>query len=348
MLMVRTIIRLIIGRKIIKTNKNKDKTIYKYKYFWNDGQSIIDKDIFNYISTISIPPSYKVVYINPNPKAKYCYIGIDSKGKKQYKFSNYYNEIRGIMKFCHLINFGSELPNIRTKYKRYLNCYESNKISKIKLISLIVKIIDLCNFRIGGNPDNNTDGISTLKPKHFDILNSKVIINFLGKHSKRNLCSINDDDTINYIKQIINNVENNRNIFSYYNNNNKRIINITPKDVNIFLKDFGKKITTKNFRTWAANKILLEELSKLPYEKSIHNRKKNINLAINKVSEKLHHSTSICKSEYIIPTLVNLYIDNKPIFFEEVKLHNLDRYENMLLNFLTTYYKRYKCSKIHD
>ena len=111
------------------------------------------------------------------------------------------------MKFCHLINFSSELCNIRTKYKRYLNCYESNKISKIKLISLIVKIIDLCNFPIKGDPDNNTDGISTLKPTHFDILNSKVIINFLGKHSKRNLCSINYNDIINCNKQIINNVE---------------------------------------------------------------------------------------------------------------------------------------------
>ena len=71
-------------------------------------------------------------------------------------------------------------------------------------------------------------------------------------------------------------------------------------------------------------------------------------MAIKKVSEKLHHSTSICKSEYLIPTLVNLYIDDKPIFFEEEKLDNLDRYENMLLNFLTTYYKKYECSKIHD
>jgi len=348
MLMVRIITRFIINKRTIKTNKNKNKTIYKYKYLEEDGENLKDKDIFNYISSISIPPAYEIVYINPNPKAIYSCIGIDSRGKKQYKFSNYYNEIRGIMKFCHLIDFGRNLPNIRRKYNTYLDCYNSNKISKIKLISLIVKIIDLCNFRIGGDRDNITDGIITLKPSHFNILNREVIINFLGKHSKKNLCSINDDDTMNCIKQIVNNVENNRNIFSYYNNNNKRISNITPKDVNFFFKDFGKKITTKNFRTWAANKILLEELSKLPYEISIHNRKKNINLAIKKVSEKLHHSPTICKKEYIIPTLINLYIDDKPIFFEEENLYNLDRYENMLLNFMTTYYKKYECSKIID
>jgi DNA topoisomerase I len=344
------IVRNVVSEKMEKTKTGKNKKVYKYSFKYNNGRNIANKNIKTYVEGLAIPPAYKKVLIDPDPKAMYSYTGSDVKGKKQYIYSKHYNEIRGIMKFCHLISFGQKLPAIRKKYNSYLNCGNSNKIGKERIIALILKIIDSCNFRIGNEKcrlETGSFGMTTLNKSHVKLKSNKeLVIEFLGKHAQKNLCSINDPSIIMCIKQVLDAITNSNKIFSYKNGKNK--INVTSNDVNNFLKEFGKKITTKNFRTWAANKHILEELKKMPSESVQSKRKKTVSEAIKKVAEKLHHTPAICKKEYLNPTIIDLYMNKKKIHYSGNKNNGLGKGENELMAFLTQYYNKYYCSKLKN
>jgi len=70
--------------------------------------------------------------------------------------------------------------------------------------------------------------------------------------------------------------------------------------INIFLKKYNEKITSKDLRTWNANNLLIEYM-KLTEIKTAKNPVKK---AIEKVAEKLHNTYHICMKSYINPILI--------------------------------------------
>ena len=62
---------------------------------------------------LRIPPAYRNVRISLNAKDKVQAIGIDSKNRKQYIYSDIYKEEQSDVKFSDLIHFGKKLKRIR-------------------------------------------------------------------------------------------------------------------------------------------------------------------------------------------------------------------------------------------
>ena len=84
----------------------------------------------------------------------------------------------------------------------------------------------------------------------------------------------------------------NQRIFTYQKDG--EIYEIKSTDVNEYLGEY----TTKNFRTWSANVLLIQDLLK---------NKDKVTKSIEFVADKLHHTPSICKKNYIDPKLVEYY-----------------------------------------
>lgn len=331
------IIRITVNKK-----KNKEKIVYEYKYYniRDKGNEINDLKILESLSKMGIPPAYELVYIFLNPKSIYSYIGIDKNGKKQYKYTEHQNKIRKNKKYCHLINFGFALDNIRLIYIDYLKFIDCKNITKTDLLFFIIKLIDDCHFRIGTDSNNLNKGILDIKSENIKFINDKVNINFLGKNKKLNICQKNDKNIIDCLKNMKKSNPIGKNIFSYYNN--EILTNITAKDINLFLKNFGTDISSKNFRTWAANKYFLEELKKLHYNKclSLLEKKKVINNILKIVSLKVFNTPKVCRDEYIIPDIIDLYFEDKLYFWlsdknsNKIILTSFSKIENILLNLL--------------
>ena len=98
--------------------------------------------------------------------------------------------------------------------------------------------------------------------------------------------------------------KNTENIFQYSKDDQN--YTIKGDDVNDYLGEY----TTKNFRTWSANILLINQLTK---------EKCKIKDGIEYVAKKLHHTPSICKSNYIDPKLVEKYEKNPEKFCEYFK-----------------------------
>jgi DNA topoisomerase-1 len=315
-----------------------DNKLKKYKYYYINNEEVVNKNILNKLYKIYIPPAYKDVKIYLNNKI--LAIGIDKAGRKQYIYSENSKKNREFKKYCQLIKLCN---NIKKLKKKINNDLLEKTITKNKLIALILKIMELCNFR-GGNKiyekKYGSHGLTTLHKKHIKILKKSIKIDFIGKKKVNNSCIIMNKNIQKIIKNIYKlSSNNNPYIFSIYYENEK--INVTINDLNKYLEEFD--ITTKDLRTWNANIIFLKKLkNQLKYldplyydknnEKKNKIKKKMIREAIKLTSASLHHTPAICKSSYIYKNILNK-IEDDDILINKIINENI-KFEKLLYELL--------------
>lgn len=312
--------------RLIKEKNNKE-----YEYFTIDNKKIKDTNILNKISKIYIPPAYQNVkiYLNKNLLAT----GIDSVGRKQYIYSDNMKRKREIKKIKQLRKLSVNISNLTKKIKKDLL---NKDFKKDKLIALILKIMDLCNFR-GGNKGYEkrygSYGLTTLHKEHIKIKKEYIEINFTGKKGVNNHCIIKNKIIQNIIEEIYK-ISNKRDsyIFSIiYKGEN---ISINMVDINKYLESFN--ITCKDLRTWNANIIFLKniknEIIKIDNYDNPKIIKKIIREAINKTAISLHNTPAVCKNSYILKNLI-VNIETKDKIIKE--LINSTNIEKILMKFIS-------------
>ena len=121
------------------------------------------------------------------------------------------------------------------------------------------------------------------------------------------------------------------NIFTYREGN--KYYNIKSSDVNNYLKQFGD-FSAKNFRTWGANIELIYQLLKQcsrEFPDTNNKTKKLLNVCIKKVASKLHNTSAVCKSNYLDPELINLFVENPNKFRNTFNVKKINK-EKLILN----------------
>jgi DNA topoisomerase-1 len=135
-----------------------------------DGNLITDHKIIKYVKSLVIPPAYKnvkIYYSTNNEIPKILYEGFDSKNRKQVIYSKEWCAAKENEKFKNLIEFSKMIPSITKTIDKFLL---SQKLSKNKTISIILKLIIECGFRIGNKKYlqlYDSYGISNIKKKTY-------------------------------------------------------------------------------------------------------------------------------------------------------------------------------------
>ena len=327
---------------IKKVNNN---ILKKYKYYYVlTNKEITEPKILDKLNKIYIPPAYQDVKIYLNKKV--LATGIDKAGRKQYIYSENSKKEREFKKYCQLVKICTNMKKLKKKIDTDL---EQNNFTKNKIIALILRIMELCNFRSGNKyyeKKYGSYGLTTLHKKHFKIKKNKIEIDFIGKKGVNNSCIIMNKNIQRIIKNIYNlSTKNNPYIFSIYSNDNNNM-NITINDLNKYLEEFN--VTTKDLRTWNANIIFLKNLQKELYfldntyynkndDKKIKIKKKKIREAIKLTSVSLHHTPTICKNSYIYKDILNKIEKNDIL---------INRLINDKINFEKLLYELLKNNKI--
>ena len=323
---------------IRKTKKNK----FYYEHSRN-GSIVKSKKILNHINSIKIPPAYTGVLISSDKKSKIYATAIDSKKRKQYFYNPEFIDEQNEIKFCNLIHFGRKIKKLRRDILHHLN-EKSQYPSKECVISLILYIIDKCNFRVGCLKYANlynTYGTSTLKSEHVVITPNYFSIKFNGKKSVVNKGKITHPAAIEKMR-LLKQLNKNLDFLFYYRDKNNKNIKITEKMVNLFLKKYHSSLVVKMFRTWKANQLLLTELLKLPKNLSDSEKKKVLVSILKKNAIKMHHTAGVSKKNYVNNELINYYNSNNNNFYKFVNstkkndgsYPTIDRMLNLFLKFL--------------
>lgn len=294
------------------------------------GNIITDSTILDYVKSLVIPPAYENVKIYYIKSPKIVFEGYDSKGRKQQIYSKKWREQADKKKYRDLIEFG----NMMTKIKSDINTnIIKKKITKDKLISLILKMILLCKFRVGSDKYHklyNSHGVITLQKRHIIFTLSGAQIEFIGKKGMLNQCTMTDPIVINELKNLVKNIKENDFIFVC----DDKLIQAV--EVNNYLKKYNENFTTKMFRTFDANVLLIEHLTK--HEEinklSLSARKKIVNTVLGDVSSCINNTPAICKKSYIDPGLIDMFVNEPNKFKRNFKLSNIS-HTKMFINYLS-------------
>jgi len=303
-----------ILRLVDETNQ---KFIYKNKI---SKKVVKDQKTLRRIKSLKIPPAYTNVLISNNPTSKIQSIGLDTKKRKQYTYNPDHIEIQSKLKFEDLILFGKKIKRIRKDiYANIVKCHCNPRLlyEKDCVISIVLYLIDFCNFRVGNAKYKklyNSFGVTTLNSSHFKFNKNHTTIEFIGKKGVLNKNKVTNSNICFLLKKLCNNKD--EYVFYYLDAKNNKY-RITEKHINDFLKKYNDALTVKMFRTWNANYMLLKELLNLELPDTPEKAKKNIRIGIKKAANQMHHSSSVSKKSYMNSEIVELYSKN-PIKFKRL------------------------------
>lgn len=320
-----------------------DKGIYRrrsangFRYVDEEGKPVRDREVLDRIKKLVIPPAWENVWISPYENGHLQVTGIDTKGRKQYRYHPDWNKIRNQSKFFRLRRFADALPAIRQQVEKDL---ARPGLPYEKVIALVVKLIELTNIRIGNDAYKKlygSFGLTTLRDKHVKFEGSTVWFEFVGKKGIKHKIKLQSRRMANLVKKCkdIPGQE----LFQYYDDNGHRHT-IGSADVNHYLKEIsGEEFTAKDFRSWAGSLNALCAFHDIGEHTNISDCKKKIVSVLDSVAEKLGNTRTVCKKYYVHPTVIASYEKGSIWNYKPDKLEDattLTAQERALLKLLCT------------
>lgn len=281
-----------------------------YSYYDENGELIRDKDVLKRLRGLVIPPMWQEVMVCRFDDGHIQAIGRDAKNRKQYIYHSAYEKQQQEAKFRKMLDFSERLPAIRKKAYTDL---EGTGWGKNKLVALIILLLDEYGIRIGNKEyakQNDSYGLTTLRRKHLTIEDDELLLSFMGKSNTEQEIRIDHEELAPFIKKAaeLPGYE----IFRYRDAENN-YHDIDSDDVNQYISEFmHPDFSSKDFRTWSANRIAVECYPLALEELKNGTRKKFSNIVIKMVAAELGNTPSVCRSYYVHPALFNR-IDEKSL-----------------------------------
>ena len=297
--------------------------------------TVDDPEVLDRIKKLVIPPAWQNVWICPYENGHLQATGIDTKGRKQYRYHPNWNKIRNQSKFYRLRRFAESLPAIRQQVEKDLSRpgmpYE-------KVVALVVKLIEMTSIRIGNDAYKKlygSFGITTLRDKHVKFEKSAIYFDFIGKKGIRHKIGLKSRRLANLVKkcQDIPGQE----LFQYYDDNGSRRT-VGSADINNYLKELTlQDFTAKDFRVWAGSVHALGAFRELGEPASPTDCKRKIVDVLDFVASKLGNTRTVCRKYYVHPTVIAAYEKgtiSKYEPLENIEGNNLNPEEEALVRLL--------------
>jgi DNA topoisomerase-1 len=279
------------------------------KYVDESGAEVTDPAALAYIKSLVIPPAYDRVEIRYNTNDKVTYVGYDAKERPQHHYAEWWIKQQRAAKFCDLIQFGKTLPRITADIRAAV---QQKRTTKNKIIALIMRVIMLCSFRIGHEKYSKlyqSYGISTIEKRHVAISQGALSIAFVGKKGVANDCVVVDPIAVREIKALIADKAPNEKVFTYTKDGERKLIK--PTEVNDWLKAYDPKFTSKMFRVFMTNLLLINSMKKTnPRHMTEAQRKKHVVQTLKEVSCVVHNTPAVCKKDYSDTDVIDLYVQH--------------------------------------
>ena len=306
----------------------------------NPDNSLVDDDpTLGRIQRMALPPAWEHVWICLKTNGYLQATGIDTKGRKQYRYHANWNAIRSETKFYRMISFGQRLPQLRQRIQQDL---KQRELTKEKVIAIALSVMEQTLIRVGNatyEKEYGSYGLTTLKNRHAKVEGEVIRFSFKGKKGIYHDIKLRDRRLARLVKACRDMPG--KELFQFYNEQGERR-SLESGMVNTYLHEtMGEEFSAKDFRTWAgtANALrLLMELEPCENEKDL---KRNVNTILDEVSHRLGNTRTVCRKHYVHPQLLeayecrdlNRYITRKNRF-RQTSPYGLDSVEKLLLRFL--------------
>jgi len=268
-----------------------------WAYFDADGRRVTDRDEIDRLNAIGLPPAYTDAWFCADPDGHLQATGIDSRGRKQYRYHRDFRTKRERLKYEDLLEFGKVLPRLRRRVEQDL---KRRNLTRETVLAAVVRLLDTDHIRIGNEEyarENKSHGLTTLRTRHLKRKGQKLTMRFAGKHGIVHQVNL----TGSSLKRIVKRCQElpGQMLFQYTNGDGEPKA-VTSGDVNDYIrKAGGGDFTAKHFRTWSANVIAFEQLLKKAEDTRI-----TLKTVVEPVAEALGNTPAISRKSYVHPGLL--------------------------------------------
>lgn len=277
-----------------------------FVYLDPQGRRITDASKLQRIKALAIPPAWTDVWISPVRNGHIQATGRDDRGRKQYRYHDRWQEISNLSKFECLIEFGRALPRVRRRVAADLR---HRQLDRSKVVALAIRLLDLTMIRVGNEEyarQNGSFGLTTLRDRHLRVKGGEIRLRFRGKSGVLHEVRLND----RRLAKVLNACQDipGQELFQYLNGSGT-YQGLDSADVNSYLQEAaGFACSAKDFRTWKASVLVLEQLYEQRSLNTERARRKAVTQAVCRAASALGNTTTICRNYYVHPFLLDSYV----------------------------------------
>jgi DNA topoisomerase-1 len=283
-----------------------------FSYWDASGKRIKDAATLERVRKLVLPPAWENVWICADPRGHLQAVGVDARGRKQYRYHEEFRRVRDENKYGRMLDFVHVLPKIRRRIRADLKL---PGMPREKVLAAVVHLLETTQIRVGNDEyarTNQSFGLTTLRNKHARVIGPRVEFQFRGKSGVQHAVDLHHPR----LAQIIRHCQDlpGEELFTYLDDEGQPH-DVGSADVNAYLREItGADFTAKDFRTWAGTVIATEALQRATnpeaeQELSLTARKKQLVVAIDEVAEQLRNTRAVCRKCYIHPAVLETYLD---------------------------------------
>jgi DNA topoisomerase-1 len=273
-----------------------------FAYVDGDGSPVDDAATLERIRSLAIPPAWAQVWIATDPVAHLQATGIDSRGRKQYRYHPEWRQERDDGKFHDMEDFARAQPALRVRISDALGSDE--RLGHRRVLGLALRLLDVGLFRVGSDRyarDNQHYGLTTLRRDQVVIRGDAAQFDYVGKAGKRHQLSIVDAQAVGVLRELARRRAAPEELLVFLGRHGPTRIH--REDVNNFLRaESGGPFSAKEYRTWNATVIAVATLAA---ERPAVSRAPAV--ASRAVARALGNTPTVARQSYIDPRVLARY-----------------------------------------
>jgi|SRR5436190_1162611 DNA topoisomerase I len=270
-----------------------------FEYLDSDDNRITEPSVLERIRELRIPPAWEDVWICPYPFGHIQATGVDSAGRKQYRYHDLWRERRDREKFNSMVEFAEVLPRLRRRVAKDL---KRPAMGRERVLACAARLLDRGFFRIGSEDyaeENDTYGIATMRRRHVTVSGDRITFDYESKGGQRRVQSIGDPEVAAIVRTL-----------KRRKGGRGELFDIRSQDINEYVKRAsGGDFTAKDFRTWSATVLAAVALavSGEAANGSKTARKRAKTRAVKEVARYLGNTPAVARASYIDPRVFDRF-----------------------------------------
>jgi DNA topoisomerase-1 len=289
-----------------------------FRYYDAKGRRIGDPEVIQRLDALAIPPAWKDVRIAPSPGAKLQATGLDSAGRRQYRYHPDFRAQQEAAKFDDLIRFAEKLPDLRLAIREHLT---HDPLDPLYVCAVAIRLIDLTWFRVGSDRHtkrSHTYGVTTLRKSHVRVRGTRVTFRFAAKGKAQVRTALVDTELADAVRALVDTPGSR--LFRYEVDG--ELCNLTGRRLNEYVQEYmGEEFSCKDFRTWGGTLTAAIAFAERGTVEGKTEQTRAISAVMRKVGERLGNTPAVARNSYVAPAVVEQYLDDRTI--EDFRPRNL-------------------------
>ncbi len=283
-------------------------------YLDEDGALVDDPAVLDRIRGLAIPPAWSSVWIAPSADAHLQATGVDSRGRKQYRYHPEWQHERDQVKFHDMQAFGRAQPQLRSRIELGLIAGDE-PLGHRRVLALSLRLLDIGLLRVGSDRyarDNKHYGLTTLLREQVTVRPDRAVFDYVGKAGKRQTLAIADAPSLDVLAALKRRRQGPPELLVF--RAARGWTRIHREDVNNFLRaESGGPFSAKEYRTWNATVIAAATLAALKPRPS-----RAPTIASRAVAAALGNTPTVARQSYIDPRVFARFNDGHVIALDRL------------------------------